>query len=82
MPNRELMGPLRWSPDSRYILCEQNYYKPSLVTALVGGSASGATSRVVVYRVSDGAEYPVLDPWTAEGREFEWIKTPRKWACH
>lgn len=78
MQDQEVIGPLRWTPDSKYIACGQNYYKAGWFTAINAES----TSRVVAYRLSDGAQYPVLDPWSREGREFEWVKTNRKWACY
>lgn len=60
---RKVLYGLQWSPDSRYVLFSEHY-----------SSGFCSTTRLVVYRISDGATQPVLSPclgWT--NRDFGWV---------
>ena len=68
----KLSGALRWSPDSEYLLCSVNDASPiRMLTQL--------TSQLVIYRVSDGAQYAVVSAIpVGVGEAFEWtVKKPK-----
>ena len=71
---KRLSGALRWSPDSEYLLCSENDAAPFPARIL-----TQLTSQLVIYRVSDGAEYAVVSAIPVGiGEAFEWIvKNPK-----
>ena len=71
LPGRRILGPLRWSPDSDFVVCEVDYYAPNMRTAAGGG----ATSRMAIVRVRDGSEYFVPSAIKrADGIDIGWAR--------
>jgi len=72
----KILGSLRWSPDSGYLLYRVRSYRFTNVWAAVTTLSGSWTSRLRVYRLRDGASTTIVPALPSNsGEHFGWLKT-------
>jgi WD40 repeat protein len=69
----KVIGALRWSPDSRYLFGIVEWDKVDSSLTCYGNT------RLIIYRLSDGASFPFYNPCGLKSEFFSWISDFPSW---